>query len=167
VNALEKCHDEYPPPETKPLLFIDDVTLRDSIRSDVGAVEIAIKNAEWKAATVFSGSAIEALLLWRVSQYPEPDRKSAIDDLERLQKFVGLGGRPKTRIDKWSLGQLIIVAEHLKCITSTTACAAQLARDFRNLIHPAKSVRTGVVSNRATAYSAAGALEHVVEDLSP
>jgi hypothetical protein len=60
VMALKKCPDEYPPPESKALLFVDDVALRDSIRNDVGAVDRAITNNEWKAATVFSGSAIEA-----------------------------------------------------------------------------------------------------------
>jgi hypothetical protein len=166
VNALKKCYDEYPPPKTKALLFVDDVALRDSIRNDVDAVDRAIQNNEWKAATVFSGSAIEALLLWKVSKYANAERISAIDELDKLKKFAGLGGRPGNRIDKWQLGQLIVVAEHLNCISSTTACAAHLARDFRNLIHPAKTVRTGAVSNRGTAYNAAGALEHVVGDLS-
>jgi hypothetical protein len=166
VKALIKCPDQYPPPETKALLFVDDIALRDSIRSDAGAVDRAITNNEWKAATVFSGSAIEALLLWKVSKYALPVRKSAIDDSEKLQKLSDLGGRPRSRLDRWTLGQLIVVAEKLGCITSPTACAAHLARNFRDLIHPAKSVRTGAVSNRATAYSAAGALAHVVEDLS-
>ena len=166
VTALKKCPDEYPPPELKALLFVDDVALRDSIRNDVGAVDRAIQNNEWKAATVFSGSAIEALLLWKVSKYADDERISAIDDLDKLEKFKDLGGRPRNRIDKWQLGQLIVVAEQLNCISPTTACAAHLARDFRNLIHPAKTVRTGAVSNRGTAYNAAGALEHVVGDLS-
>jgi hypothetical protein len=166
LNALNQCPDEYPPPGTKTLLFVDDEALRDSIRSDAGAVERAIKNNEWKAATVFSGSAIEALLFWKVSKHPKPDIDAGVDDLERLQKFSVVGGRPNNQIERWNLGQLIVVAEKFGWISSTTASAAHLARDFRNLIHPAKSVRTGAVSNKATAYSAAGAMEHVVEDLS-
>jgi hypothetical protein len=142
VKALNKCPDEYPPPETKALSFVDDAALRDSIRNDAGAVDRALMKNEWKAATVFSGSAIEALLLWKVSKYEEPDRISAINDLDNAKTFDNLGGRPGNRIDKWNLGQLIVVAEKLKCITPATARAAHLARDFRNLIHPAKSVRT-------------------------
>jgi hypothetical protein len=168
VKALKQCPDEYPLPETEVILFVDDIALRDSIRSDAGAVDRALTNKEWKAATVFSGSAIEALLLWKVSKYPNSAMMAAIDDLDKLQKFADLGGRrPPNQLDRWNLGQLIVVAEKLGCITSLTARAAHLARDFRNLIHPAKSVRTGAASNRATAYSAAGALAHVVEDLSP
>jgi hypothetical protein len=166
LTALNKCPDEYPPPETKALLFVDDVVLRDSIRNDVGAVDRAITNNEWKAATVFSGSAIEALLFWKVSKFAHDAIIPTINDLDKLQKFAGLGGRPGSQIDRWQLGQLIVVAEKLNCISAVTACAAHLARDFRNLIHPAKSVRTGAVSNRGTAYNAAGALEHVVGDLS-
>jgi hypothetical protein len=61
-RALAKCPDEYPPPTTTELTFIKDAALRENIRRDVGAVNRALNNAEWKAATVLAGAAIEALL---------------------------------------------------------------------------------------------------------
>jgi hypothetical protein len=69
-RALSKCPDEYPPPATAELTFISDITLRDSIRGDIGAAERAVINYEWKAATVMAGRAIEALLHWRLDQSP-------------------------------------------------------------------------------------------------
>lgn len=71
-RALAKCPDEYPPSPTTELLFIKDPALRENIRQDLGASNRALSNAEWKAATVLAGAAIEALLRWRL-QEPSPD----------------------------------------------------------------------------------------------
>jgi hypothetical protein len=70
-RALAKCPDEYPPSPTTELLFIKDAALRENIRQDLGASNRALSNAEWKAATVLAGGAIEALLHWRL-QEPSP-----------------------------------------------------------------------------------------------
>jgi hypothetical protein len=58
-RALAKCPDEYPPSATTELLFISDAALRENIRRDLGASNRALNNAEWKAATVLAGAAIE------------------------------------------------------------------------------------------------------------
>ena len=50
-------------------------------------------------------------------------------------------------------------------ISPDTCNAARLARNFRNLIHPGRAARLAQVCDRATAYSAVGALEHVIRDL--
>jgi hypothetical protein len=63
------------------------------------------------------------------------------------------------------LQQYIPVARQLKHIGSATAQAADLGREFRNLIHPGAAQRKETLCNRGTAYSAAGALEHVVDDM--
>jgi hypothetical protein len=47
----------------------------------------------------------------------------------------------------------------------TTAQLKAEARDYRNLIHPAKTIREKVRCDRGTAYVATGALEHVLSDL--
>jgi hypothetical protein len=43
---------------------------------------------------------------------------------------------------------------------------ADLARDFRNLIHPGRAQRTGADCDRGTALTALAAIELVVRDLS-
>ena len=58
-RAVAKCPDEYPPSTTTELLFINDPALQDNIRRDLGAVNRALSNAEWKAATVLAGATIE------------------------------------------------------------------------------------------------------------
>jgi hypothetical protein len=66
-RALAKCPDEFPSAE-EGLAFIADAALRDNICADLGAVNRALSNGEWKAATVLAGATIEALLHWRLQE---------------------------------------------------------------------------------------------------
>lgn len=63
-DVLAKCPDQSPAPSTSELAFIADADLRANLRDDMGTINRALANGEWKAATVLAGSAIEALLLW-------------------------------------------------------------------------------------------------------
>ena len=67
-KALSVAPDEAPAPTTKTLSFITDAAARMNLQNDAAAVERAIHNGEWKAATVLGGSVIEAMLLWALQQ---------------------------------------------------------------------------------------------------
>ena len=162
-RVLTKCPDEYPPSSTTELLFIEDDALRENIRRDLGAVNRALNNAEWKAATVLAGATIEALLHWRL-QKPSPG-STAIQAAVDASVARGAISRPDSNVDRWDLDHYIEVAAHLKLLKPDTCNAARLARNFRNLIHPGRAARLGQSCDRATAYSAVGALEHVIRDL--
>ena len=71
---------------------------------------------------------------------------------------------PKDR-DYWNLGHFIPIAVELTWITPATAKAADLARDFRNLIHPAAAQRVGHPCDRGTAHQALAAVYQVERDL--
>jgi hypothetical protein len=163
-RILAQCSDEYPPPSsTADLLFINDLGRRESLRRDIGAAHRALNNNEWKAATVLGGAAIEALLHARLAE-PKPtpaEVSAAISTLNTSKKF-----QPPSSQDDWVLYHFIAVAEELKLLKPNTAKAADLARDFRNLIHPGAEVREKQPCDRATAHSAIAALEHVIRDLS-
>jgi hypothetical protein len=166
-RALIRCPDEYPPSSTTTdLMFITDDVLRNSIRGDIGAAERAFVNFEWKAATVLAGAAIEALLHWRLDQPPPttPEIDHTVTTLLAKRVFPS---RPPPNRDDWSLHHFIEVSGDLTIIQANTVTAANLARDFRNLIHPGKAARTGRSCDRGTARSALAALDHVVRDLSP
>ena len=60
----------------------------------------------------------------------------------------------------------IKVARHLALIEDDTEKQADLARGFRNLIHPGRSARLAKVCDRGTALSALAAVELIVRDLS-
>lgn len=162
-GILAKCPDAYPPSAVTEFFFIKDADLRDDILRDLGAVNRALNNSEWKAANVLAGAAIEALLLWRLQQSPPQPRDvaKAVDTLVTSGKI----NKPNNDMDRWELHHFIEVAAHLDLIGTDTAAAANLARSFRNLIHPGRVARLAQTCDRATAYSAVGALEHVVRDL--
>jgi hypothetical protein len=53
----------------------------------------------------------------------------------------------------------------MKLITDATKNVLDTARDYRNLINPAKSIREQMTCDRGTAYVSAGAMDHVIRDL--
>jgi hypothetical protein len=163
-NTLAICPDEYPASSTSELSFVGDNELRESIRRDVGAVNRALHNAEWKAATVLAGATIEALLHWKIQGHPN---KHEIDTALKAVVDTKRAIKPKTsNPDTWDLALFIEVAAEMKFIESETHTAANLARNFRNLIHPGRATRLNQRCDRGTTYSAVGALEHVIRNLS-
>jgi hypothetical protein len=163
-RVLSQCPDELPPAHTVKLLFVTDPDLRKSIRQDIGAIDRAIAHAEWKAATVLAGAAIEALLLWRLDVPPptDADITKAINSL--LTKGTLTGTLPSNR-EKWTLSQFVEVTGELKLLSDKTVSAARLCNSYRNLIHPGRVRRLREKCNRGTALLAVAALEHVVNDL--
>lgn len=162
-ELLSRCPDEYPEPATASLNFVDDSTLRPVLRLDLSTANSSFSNQEWKACTVIAGSVVEALLLWALSKKRRPTIQKAIDNLVANRT---LRSKPKPDdIEAWDFVEYIAVAQELKLITEETAKQCDLARGFRNLIHPGKTVRTGTVCNRGTAMSALAAVEHAISDL--
>ena len=163
-RVLALCPDEYPPTSTTDLLFIKEDDLRESIRNDIGTANRALTNAEWKAATVLAGACIEALLHWRL-QEPSPGTATIKMTIDELVASKAISKNPNSNMDRWELHEFIEVANHLGLLKPDTTMAAKLAQHFRNLIHPGRAARLNQTCDRATAYSAIGALEHVIRDL--
>lgn len=162
-NALEKCPDQIPKPSTAELLFISDVDLRESIRLDISVSNQSFVNGDWKSTTILSGSAIEAILLDQLQTRKSPHViKAAVSKLKVLGE---LSNKLGNSIDSWNLDSMLKVAREVQLIRLSTFQQADLARDFRNLIHPGKSVRLGQACNRGTALTALAALEHGINDL--
>lgn len=162
LECLKKCPDEGIEPSTIRLPFISDPDFEENIRKDISASNQALLNGEWKAATVLAGATVEALLLCSLKQKPNNDIKTAVT---KLCSSNILKSKPRKNLDDWNIGQLIEVAEELNVIKSETAQQARLAKDFRNLIHPGRSIRIGQICHKGTAHSAIAAIEHVVRDL--
>jgi hypothetical protein len=162
-DAFAKCPDESPAPSTSELKFITDADLRTNLRNDVGAINRALANGEWKAATVLAGSAAEALLLWALRQRTPAEITTAIT---AARASGDLTTNPHSNLDKWNLHECIEVSVQLGIIKPNTAKQTRLAKDFRNFIHPGLAQRLGEKCDRATALSAVAGMEHVVRDLS-
>jgi hypothetical protein len=170
-ELLSSLPDEVPSPATHELRFILDASHRETLRTDISSVNVALSNGEWKAATVLAGSVVEALLLWALEEKKtEPERAVAVTALHNtpvshLQRAQQFPSTLPARVEKWEFWQMILVAAKLGLITESTSQQANLCREFRNLIHPAKANRQGPC-DRGTALSAVAAIEHVVKDLS-
>jgi hypothetical protein len=143
------------------LSFIEDVDLRESIRADIGAVNRALANSEWRAANVFAGAAIEALLHWKLNQ-SQPSNADV--DAAVVAGFT----RKPSRYDRdyWTLEHFSGVARHAQFLEPETFEEVKLAQNYRNLIHAGRAARLSQRCDRGTALCAVGALEHVVRDLS-
>lgn len=154
-EALRKCPDQNPSPQTTDLNFIADQPLRDSIRLDMSSASNALHRNDFKAATVLAGSATEALLLWAI-------QANGIN-----APLKGMITSPNGRPENWNLGQYIEAAEMLKLLKQDSAIQAKQAKDFRNLIHPGRAQRAAANCDRGTALGALSAVELVVRDLTP
>jgi hypothetical protein len=157
-GCLEPLPDQQIPAATAGLPFITDAPLRESIRADIAFANQAFSGGEWKAANVLAGAVAEALLLWAITEMKsEPDVEAA-----RAQHI------PQARKDpnRWDLDEYIKVACALALIKDNTATQADLAKGFRNLIHPGRSARLKEVCDRGTAHSALAAMALIMRDLS-
>jgi hypothetical protein len=143
-RTLALCPDENPPPYPDLTLIPDDVA-RANVQQDIRAAWIDFRSGEWKGATVFATTAVEALLFWAL--------KGRADV------------REPERLDRQHLGDYINEAERLGVIAEATADQARLATDARNLIHAGKMARTGLTCTKATALTALAALEAVLGHL--
>ena len=159
-SLLDKCPDEAPVAGTSDPAFILDNDLRTDLHRDLGEVNRALQNGEWKGATVLSGSVVEALLLWALqNRRTDADLKIAASI---LGKTVDLTKRP---LERWDLSELVEFAHAAGLISGATRDATNLAKDFRNLIHPGRVQRVAQKCNRSTALIGLGAVEAVMNDL--
>jgi len=163
-DALSHCPDESPAPGTSELSFLTDDELRGNLGNDIGIINRALSNGEWKAATVLAGSAIETLLLWSLQRRRPADIAAAVATLRTSGELTR---QPDTNLERWDLHEFTEVAANLGIIKADTATETRLAREFRNLIHPGRAQRLGQKCDRGTALSCVAALDHVVRDLTP
>jgi hypothetical protein len=165
-SALEACPDAVPDPATSGLEFIKDDVLRKALRLDVSAANTALGNGEWKAATVLAGSVAEALLLWALTTLSSGAAvRSAVAKVGAAGPLKG--SKPSGSLDDWGLAWLSEVAGELMLLKPNTLDELRLAKNYRNLIHPGKTQRTGEVCDRGTARVALGAVDHLIRDLTP
>jgi len=166
-RALVEAPDEAPAPATVGLAFIPDKALRSSIALDISAANQDLAQGEWKGATVLAGSAVEALLLWKLQEHEQQNTGTRQAAVTALRNNSILTQNPPANVEDWNLHQLTEVSAQLGVIQQETAIQARQARNFRNLIHPGRATRLGQTCDRGTALAALAAVELVVRDLTP
>jgi hypothetical protein len=160
-ETLSECPDEILIQDQERLDFIEDSDLRKNLSEDIGFINNALVNGEWKATTVLAGATIEALLLWSLKRHDIVDINQKVQQLLQSKQ---LQNNPGSNLEDWSLHPLIEVALKLGLIHKDTARQSKLAKDFRNLIHPGREKRLQQSCNRGTALSAVAAIEFIIND---
>jgi len=160
-DVLLQCPDEIVQPTTSVLSFIADAPFRESLRLDLSALNTALANGEYKAATVLGGSVVEALLLWGLAERTQTERQSFITSAVQMS---ALSRTPDADLNRWDLHVFIEVATAGHIITGETATIARLAKDFRNMIHPGRAERMKQRCDRSTALTVVAAVERIITD---
>jgi len=160
---MASLKDEGPSESAPSLGFVSAQDLRDSLRSDLTAVDSALGNGEWKAATVLAGSVVEALLLDALQH--RTAHNAVLNMAKRLRSTKILSKEPPSDLSKWDLFTMTEVCFGLGLISENTASQCRIAREFRNLIHPGKQQRLQQTCDRATALAAVAAAEMVAREL--
>ena len=161
VEALEECPDSAPLEGTDELEFVKDDVLREGLRLDLSSVAKSFADREWKPATVIAGSVIEAFLLSKLLEINKAQRDIAISELRENQAFH----KPPSDLNRWGLHELVTVVHRLRVISDETKIQVDLTKDFRNFIHPGRSVRFQRVCDHGTALTALAGMHHVIRDL--
>lgn len=163
LALLTAFPDEPFRPDDTILQFIDDAPLRRTLSIDLAAAHRALAHGEWKAATVLAGSVVEALCLWGIRRNGA-DR--AVETGQRLQRerVLGQRGLPNDLLN-WHAPELIEVAFAQGLIGLDTIQVARTTKDYRNLIHPGRELRTGQQCTEGVAHIAVGAMRRIAEDL--
>lgn len=161
-EKLSLCSDFGIHESTPELLFIKDVSLRETLLIDISEANNALKEGGWKSSTVLSGSIIEAILLYELKENTDNDNnlESTIKSLSENEN--GFGKIKNNKLEDCNLYQLIALGEKLDIISNDTADQCKLAKNYRNLIHPGREIRKKQTCNRGTALAAMAAVELII-----
>lgn len=165
LEALRRCPDEAASETVGGLDFIEDPRARASVRTDASTAHRALGNGEYKAATVLAGSVVEALLLWRLRPLATAELAAARRRVNEDRRDAKRSSLPTKGLEWYSLSDFIEVAEAAGAITATLASSLRTTREYRNLIHPGRVLRSGEDASQATALYALGGMEGLIEAL--
>lgn len=160
-EILSKRPDTILSPAVAGLEFVPDKKYREELRADLASVESLIRSQEWKAGMVLAGSLIEALVCDYLLRSDPSAIQGAVSSLVSEKRIRN----QSSDVTQWHLPAYALVAERLGAIRAPTCQQVIQGADFRNLVHPGKSIREGTRCTRGTATATVAALFLVIEDL--
>lgn len=137
--------------------FVRDEVLRQVVARDYEEVQSIKSVRAVKSRLVLAGGLVEALLL-------DSLRENQEGAMTALRAEKDRDGRVKP-LEEWHLASLIDVAMELRLITPAVEKFSHGIRDYRNLIHPGKEVRSTHKLGAEEADIAEKVLEIVIRDL--
>jgi len=118
----------------KLFLTIADESLRNVLLRDLQECALSIATRQDKSATIMCGSIIEALLLTKITE----SGKTTYSICE-INSSKNAANYP---IRDMGLNELLYVADKEKLICKSNFHLSHYARHYRNIVHPAKEIRT-------------------------
>jgi hypothetical protein len=118
---------------------IEDRHLRSIIDRDLREINVCSKNNAYKSVLLLCGGVIEAFIYQLLSSRRD-EAKRYFDDLKRNiePRKVGI------EIEKWYLGDMLAVSEHLDLINHHFYGKARDITEYRNIIHPSYEIRNQI-----------------------
>jgi hypothetical protein len=155
-GILATVPDTPVPASTEEMDYVADEAYRRVLRSDLASIEEMVRTQQWKGAMVLAGSLMEALLLDQL-----------LDNVGLAQaQAIGLEvGIKVSDLTRWHLTAYARVGHASGLIKESTRDQVLLGQDFRNLVHPGKSIRERASCSRGSAMSTVGALFLLMDDL--
>jgi hypothetical protein len=133
--------------------FVSDPKLREICCRDYLELGKARRARAHKSITMLSGGLLEAMLSDALGQ----EATKAKASYGRLY--------PKKKRVQWTLESLIEVAEDMGIITRGATQLSHTLRDYRNLVHPIKEIRSGYKVQKEEAEIAVNMLRIVMRDM--
>lgn len=126
--------------------FISNNNFREILERDFEELNICVENNCLKSVLLLSGSIIEAILIDYFIHFP-------------------IDGYTQSRILKMDLSTLIDKAYESNLITSSTKDLSIVIKNYRNLIHPGREIRTSQTFDKDTSDVAKSVLNMIVKEI--
>ena len=133
-------------------IFMAGDPLDTVVQADYATLLVQLKAEQYKAAVIFAGSIVEAILVFALRRIPSITAPS-----KQAQ------GKP---VEKWRLVDLIEAARANGIITETTCKASDALRDSRNLVHPMLVAQDNLKADRGLAKIASGVVDKICSEVS-
>ena len=124
--------------------FITDKDFRTILEADQKEIRQCAESKAWKAVHVLAGSIIEAVLI----------------DYLIAEKHISHDGALKM-----DLGKAIKLAAEKSIISEKTAALSSVIKEYRNLIHPGRSIRMAETTSAASARIAESLVEMILTEI--
>ena len=124
--------------------FITDEQFRTVLSSDKEEMYQCLNSESWKAVHVLAGSIIEAVI---------------------LDYLVAEGHMKKETALRVDLGSAIGMAEQKGIVSQKVSGLSRLVKDYRNLVHPGRAIRTGETPDSNSATIVAHLLEMILAEI--
>ncbi len=117
--------------------------MKECIYQDIRDIENCISAGAWKPAVIMCGSVLEAIISDWLGHVNENDVKKAFQEIYPNKTIK--------KVAKFTLEELIDVAEKIGLIHGYHATISDGIRNFRNLVHPNITLRQQIKPNKAIA----------------